>query len=99
MEGLCGNCNGNMDDDLQENPKKLTEIMDPNEKLTQKQSVDNFVWSWLSDEPKLKLLEKSCYVDRKEPCLQLPPERDPCLKILENPVFEPVNFENKLLNY
>lgn len=92
MEGLCGNCNADKRDDLKENPANSTEISDPNADLTQKQKIDNFVWSWLADEPKLNLKEKFCQVDRKEPCLPLSPDTDPCFEILDNPVFQPVSF-------
>ena len=92
MEGLCGNCNADVEDDLQGNPTKKTKIMDINVELTPKQKIDNFVLSWLAEEPKLKLKEQFCYVDRTEPCLLLPQETDPCFEILRNPVFELVSF-------
>lgn len=82
MEGICGNCNGNPDDDLTNNPAvpKLPLTNTP---------IQNFALSWLADEPKLKLTEDkdTCYVDEASECLPLPPETDPCFKILDEDIF------------
>jgi von Willebrand factor len=57
MEGICGNCNGNPDDDLLTNPAKtnLPSNYSPTEK---------FAMSWLAEEPKLGLNET-------DPCLKI----------------------------
>lgn len=46
--------------------------------------------SWIADEPKLSLNEDkdTCYVDEQTDCLPLPPETDPCLRLLDDEVFE-----------
>ncbi|KAL7040824.1 hypothetical protein ACKWTF_000531 [Chironomus riparius] len=82
MEGICGNCNGNPEDDLTTNPAV------PNLPLTNT-PIQNFALSWLADEPKLKLTEDKdkCYVDEASECLPLPPETDPCFKILDEDIF------------
>ncbi|KAF2353937.1 Trypsin Inhibitor-like cysteine rich domain, partial [Trinorchestia longiramus] len=72
-EGLCGNCNGDPKDDQQ---------------LTtggQAVSVEDFGLSWqvAAESPGV------CEIFRKEdsPCLPLPPDVDPCLKIMDPEIF------------
>lgn len=83
MEGICGNCNGNPDDDLTRNPKSNYSLPLTNTEM------QNFALSWLADEPKLSLKEnkETCHVDEETDCLPLPPETDPCFKILDDDVF------------
>lgn len=87
MEGICGNCNGNPDDDLITNPvaTNLPSNSSP---------VKTFATSWLADEPKLALNENkdTCYIDDESNCLPLPPETDPCFKIIDEPAFEKCHF-------
>lgn len=83
MEGICGNCNGNPDDDLVRNPSVNYSLPLTNTEM------QNFALSWLADEPKLSLNENkaSCHVDEETDCLPLPPETDPCFKILDDEAF------------
>lgn len=87
MEGICGNCNGNPDDDIITNPAatNLPEGTSP---------VKSFALSWLADEPKLALNEDkdTCYVDDETNCLPLPPETDPCLKMTDEDIFGKCHF-------
>lgn len=86
MEGLCGNCNRNPDDDMTPNPKKKTQIKDV------KDPLKAFALSWLADEPKLGINEQICHVDDETQCLPLPPETDPCFKILDQNIFGKCNL-------
>ena len=91
MEGLCGNCNGDEFDELTPRPSKKI-LESESTELTQKQKVDNFVWSWLADEPLLFEKEKECFIDRTPPCLDLDEDTDPCFDLLNNPAFKKVRF-------
>lgn len=83
MEGICGNCNGNPDDDLIINSKSNMTLPPTNTEL------QNFALSWLAKEPKLSLNESEaiCHVHKEPDCLPLPPETDPCFKILDEEAF------------
>lgn len=87
MEGLCGNCNGNPEDDMVTNPAATNLPQDAS-------PTKQFALSWLADEPKLALNERKdkCYVDDETNCLPLPPETDPCFKILDDAVFGKCHF-------
>jgi integrin beta 3 len=88
MEGVCGNCNGNPDDDLTPNAKIINSLPANNSE------IQNFALSWLADEPKLSLNESrnKCYVDDVTECLPLAPETDPCFKILDDDIFGKCHF-------
>lgn len=83
MEGICGNCNGNPNDDIT-SPALIGSTP----------SVKSFALSWLANEPKLALNENkdTCYVDDEMNCLPLPPETDPCFKILDEVIFGKCHF-------
>lgn len=93
MEGLCGDCNGKPGDDLQINPIKVMDVRvnpsSPSDSKDKKEKelVKEFALSWLADEPKLKLKEEKCQVAEDTDCLPLPPETDPCFKILDEKMF------------
>jgi integrin beta 3 len=93
MEGICGNCNGNPDDDVATNPA-ATDLPDSFIRTTSAPSIKDFALSWLADEPKLELNEDkdTCYVDDETNCLPLPPETDPCFKILDDVAFGKCHF-------
>lgn len=82
MEGICGNCNGNPDDDMIPNPAST---------LTANGNSDlkNFVLGWMADDPKLALNENkdTCYIDDEANCLPPPPGSDPCFRILDEAIF------------
>ncbi|XP_037934058.1 hemocytin isoform X2 [Teleopsis dalmanni] len=82
MEGLCGDCNGNPDNDLQQNPAK---------KKKGKPSKDlvDVIKSWQADEPKLGLENNECLSEDvpKQDCIPLPPEKDPCMLLLNEDIF------------
>lgn len=88
MEGICGNCNGNPDDDLQINLEKYSTIPDADKNSETK----NFALSWLADEPKLGMNELKCHVDEETDCLPLPPDTDPCFKIFDETLFGKCHF-------
>jgi von Willebrand factor len=90
MEGICGNCNGNPDDDMLTNPATTTKTSTSETTAPLK----TFAMSWLADNPKLALNEDkdTCYVDDEANCLPLPPETDPCFRIYEDEVFEKCHF-------
>ncbi|KAK8736435.1 hypothetical protein OTU49_005001, partial [Cherax quadricarinatus] len=71
-EGLCGNCNHNTEDDLVDRNSGLIE------------SIDTFGRSWLLETEPL-----SCGVLEKDAtfCIPLPPDQDPCLKIMNEDLF------------
>lgn len=71
-------------DDLITNPAAIMKIPSKSSPLK------SFAMSWIADNPKLSLNEDkdTCYVDDEINCLPLPPETDPCLRILDDEVFE-----------
>lgn len=82
MEGLCGDCNGNPDDDLKANPKVKT--------ITKGDNIKDIIDTWLADEPALpKQDTEECISEEtiEMECIPLPPEDDPCLKIFDEDVF------------
>jgi integrin beta 3 len=81
LDGLCGNCDGNPKDDFKINPQRSTKVK------TVKDPLKAFVLSWLAEEPTLQMNEQVCKVEDEEECLPLPPETDPCLKILDETLF------------
>lgn len=92
MEGLCGDCNGKPTDDLQVNQIKLMDVrVNPSsaesKEKDEKQLVKEFALSWLAEEPKLQLKEERCHISEESECLPLPPETDPCFKILDDTMF------------
>lgn len=80
VEGLCGNCNGDQSDDLVVNPKHADKIKSNN--------LNDILESWVADEPALNLKEK-CVGETvvADECLPLPPDRDPCLQLLDANIF------------
>lgn len=86
MEGLCGDCDGNPNNDLQENPAKKK-----NRKPSQE--LVDIINSWQADEPKLGLDPNECLseTDAEEECLPLPPETDPCMVLFNDDLFGKCN--------
>lgn len=81
MEGLCGDCNGNPDDDLQRNPKITKKGKSPD-------LLNDIVQTWLSDEPQLPKEDVCLSKEVAETdCIPLPPEKDPCFEILDQEIF------------
>lgn len=79
LEGLCGDCDGDPSDDLKVNPKA---------KNVKSDTFNDIINSWLSDEPALPnedecLSEEVAELD----CVPLPPEKDPCMEILNEATF------------
>lgn len=87
MEGICGNCNGNPDDDMITNPAATNLPFGAS-------PLKSFAMSWLAEEPKLELAESkdTCFIDDEANCLPLPPETDPCFKILDEDIFGKCHF-------
>lgn len=87
MEGLCGDCDGNPNNDFQENPAKK-------KKRKPSQDFVDIMNSWRADEPKLGLDASECLSEEvvKEDCLPLPPEKDPCLWFFEETIFGKCNM-------
>lgn len=85
MEGLCGDCNGNPNDDLKLNPKVKHVKENP--------AFKDIINSWLSDNPALPTEDK-CLTEEESQldCLPLPPETDPCLAILDPDIFGQCNL-------
>uniref|UniRef100_A0A1I8NWB1 Hemocytin n=1 Tax=Stomoxys calcitrans TaxID=35570 RepID=A0A1I8NWB1_STOCA len=87
MEGLCGDCDGNPDNDLLPNPAK---------KKGRKPSKDlvDVINSWKAEEPKLGLELDECLseVQVTEECLPLPPEKDPCMLMFDESIFGKCNM-------
>lgn len=80
VEGFCGNCNGDANDDLKPNPKYPEKS-----KLTNSQEI---LQTWMADEPKLNLTEKCITNTTKiDECVPLPPDVDPCLHLLDAKTF------------
>lgn len=81
MEGLCGDCDGEPENDLVMNKEATVFKENP--------TVQDIVTSWQSKNPALNLSEDECLSEERTEinCLPLPPEKDPCLKILEMEVF------------
>lgn len=82
-EGLCGNCNGIPDDDMQLPNKMLAD------------DSNQFGLAWLVS----NLLKESplgdedqCMVNEQPNCDIPAPENDPCFKIIDSDVFKVVNF-------
>ncbi|XP_044006095.1 hemocytin [Aphidius gifuensis] len=76
MEGLCGNCNANDQDDIKKKNGELTD------------NIQDFGMSWLvSGLPQARILsDGDCGVQNtKEICL--PPLNDPCKKLLDGKLF------------
>lgn len=80
LEGLCGDCNGNPNDDLKPNPKYKSSL--------KSEDLYDILQTWLSDEPSLPK-EENCVSEEKSTldCIPLPPESDPCLAILDEATF------------
>lgn len=92
MEGLCGNCNRQPQDDL---------VMNPNAKIVKtlakkgSPTIQEIADSWLSNEKVLGVDNSVCVA--KEPpkpqqCKQLPAEEDLCYKILNENIFGQCHF-------
>ena len=87
-EGLCGNCNGLLDDDMHL----------PNGMLAE--DVNQFGLSWLVS----NLLKESpigdedqCQADQPAECQILEPENDPCFKLIDNEIFKVIVFRRLVL--
>lgn len=85
LEGLCGDCNGDAQNDLQPNPKHADKA--------KSNKLEEIVQTWLSDEPALEQ-EFGCVSDEKsiENCLPLPPDDDPCTQMLAKETFGHCHF-------
>lgn len=84
MEGLCGDCNGNPDNDLQMNPKVKHQVYG-----NRPPAFKDIIQSWLAaDEPALPTEDHCISVEEAElDCIPLPPEDDPCMEILNQDAF------------
>lgn len=80
VEGLCGNCNGDPADDLKPNPKHADKAKSTD--------LKDILQTWVADEPALNLTEE-CVSETKivDECLPLPPDRDPCLQLMDSNTF------------
>lgn len=86
LEGLCGDCNGDADDDLKPNPKYPTKV--------KSDRLNDMLQTWQSDEPRLGG-EQKCIVDEEkhvDVCAPLPLAQDPCQAILDDNVFGKCHF-------
>lgn len=83
LEGLCGDCDKDPNNDFKPNKKKINENKIPTG------SVQEFAESWLADEPKLELNEEQCEVKEESEigCIATPPDKDPCFKLLDEKLF------------
>uniref|UniRef100_A0A1I8MML0 Hemocytin n=2 Tax=Musca domestica TaxID=7370 RepID=A0A1I8MML0_MUSDO len=90
MEGLCGDCDGNPNNDLQPNPAKKKQ---KGGKKIGKELVD-VIDSWKAEEPKLGLEPDECLSEThvEEECLPLPPEKDPCMLLFDENIFGKCNM-------
>lgn len=88
MEGLCGNCNKQPQDDLVVNPQSTKK---PASKLPTIQEIAD---SWLSNEKLLNVDNSGCIctVPPKQECKQLTPEEDLCYKLLNENIFGQCHF-------
>lgn len=85
MEGLCGDCNGNPDNDLRLNPKSLKKGLFA---TAGEPKFKDIIQSWLADESTLPKEDHCVSVEEAElDCIPLPPESDPCLEILNQDGF------------
>ncbi|XP_055854171.1 hemocytin [Episyrphus balteatus] len=89
MEGLCGDCNGDPDNDLRMNPAKRR----PWKSTPSAVEVCDIVESWKADEPKLGLGEDECLSEdvAVNECIPPPPEKDPCFKFFDAELFGECN--------
>lgn len=80
VEGFCGNCNGNPNDDLKPNPKHDGKMSPTN--------TNEILQTWLADESVINSTEK-CVSSSEDiaDCIPLPPEKDPCLQLLNPQTF------------
>lgn len=79
LEGLCGDCNGDDDNDLQPNPKYASKV--------KSQRLNDILQTWQSDEASLGV-ELNCIVaEEKRECVLLSPAQDPCQAILDQNLF------------
>lgn len=87
MEGLCGNCNRQPQDDLVVNPKST-------KKPTGKPTIQDIADSWLANEKLLNLDEKQCSskVPPKQDCVPLSQDSDLCYKLLNENIFGQCHF-------
>lgn len=80
VEGLCGNCNGNPNDDLQANPKHASKV-DPT-------ALKDILQTWLADEPALNLTEKCVgKAETIQQCAKPLTGQDPCAELLNANTF------------
>lgn len=85
MEGLCGDCNKDADDDFKANSKTVEMLSDS----VRANPIKEFAQSWHVREPKLGLDEAECMTEEQaeSECIPLPPEQDPCMKLLDDDLF------------
>ncbi|XP_030375562.1 hemocytin [Scaptodrosophila lebanonensis] len=81
MEGLCGDCNDDPQNDLQPNIAKRPRV--------KTLALSDVIRSWQADEPKLGLSSMECLSEEvpKVHCKSLPPEKDPCLQFFNEDMF------------
>lgn len=93
VEGLCGNCNGDPNDDIIANTKYTNKIESPTD-------LNEILQTWVADEPALKL-NKTCNSDVQvaDDCVPLPPDEDPCLEILNQDTFGQCHLVVEALKY
>lgn len=69
LEGLCGNCNGDDDDDLRTPEGKITT------------DVQEFGLSWLYDDIPGGQSKEKCVNQPEKKCEEVPVESDPCIQL------------------
>lgn len=84
LEGLCGNCNGDKEDDA--NGPNGEPILD----------VEEFGLSWLYDKLPGGQTREQCLNVQEEICEPLPPESDPCAQLVDISKYGQVSFVNCL---
>lgn len=79
LEGLCGDCDGDANDDLQPNPKYANKV--------KSEGLNDILQTWQSDEASLGGEQHCVAIEEKEKCIPLPPGQDPCQGILDQSIF------------
>lgn len=71
LEGLCGDCNGDMQDDIKKPDGKKPE------------NTDDFALSWLYENLPGGQSREECHNEPEEKCEDVSEESDPCMQMLD----------------
>lgn len=71
LEGLCGNCNGDLEDDIR-TPKG-----------NKPKDTNDFALSWLYEDLPGGQSREQCENKPEEECPPLPPDSDPCVQLVD----------------